>query len=128
MSTHQQPTATAGSRPYTRQEAHDAFIEHVACTIDYWAGGAGSNVPATYDSRARIQGFAHSMLALLDGCTDLPGWLVVPQPHPDDKAYHEDLGEKFWPPQENNEMDIAGALHEALYGTIERLGLPHVAA
>ena len=53
--------------------------------------------------------------AMIDGASPtLPGFLLIPDPHPDDKAYRRDRGEN-WYPEAAEGIDIAGSLHEEFY-------------
>lgn len=105
------PDASA-PRVKTEEEVRKEFFDMVWSRIDYWVGVGDSNVPEEYGSRERIEGFAHSFLALLDGATMFPGCDVVVSPHPEDKEFDEKNGENWFPPEG---VDIGGALHEHLY-------------
>ncbi len=94
-------------RAYTEEEVRKAFLEHVWRMIDYW-----EKVPVDKTPRERIEGLAFSMLVALDGdAAALPGFQVIPSPHPDDQKFHEDEGSDWWP----NDCDIAGSLHDEFY-------------
>jgi hypothetical protein len=108
------------ARELTADEIRDRFLKHLWDSIRYWAGEDGSNVPAHYTSRERLEGLTHSILATLDGCTlAVPSFIVAPHPHPEDKAFHQERGEDWFP--ENHQIeeqikgDIGGCLHELLY-------------
>jgi hypothetical protein len=78
----------------------------------YWAGLDGSNVESDATPLDRTSGFAHSLLAAIDGCSmGVPAFTLIPSPHPDDRAYHIAEGENYFP----DDVDIAGGLHELLY-------------
>ena len=49
-----------------------------------------------------------SMLVLLDGGTELPGFSVTPDPHESDKEYNQEKGRNWFP----DDAEIAGCLHE----------------
>lgn len=87
------------SRAYTEEEIRTEFFNYVWNSIDYWAGEKGSNVPEEYDTRERLEGLTHSLLALLDGRTFFPAASPVVEPHPEDRAYHESKGENYYPPR-----------------------------
>ena len=55
------------SREWTEEEVRSHFIRHVRHMVDYWAGLGNSNVDPDTSPRDRIMGFAHSMLAAIDG-------------------------------------------------------------
>jgi len=109
---------------YTEDEVRQAFLEHVWQTIDYWDGAYDQKV-AQYACREKLEGLAFSLLAMLDGCSaDLPGFIVAPCPHPDDKAYLQGEGENWYP--ENHDTDIAcdigGGLHD-IFHTVRKEGV-----
>ena len=58
------------------------------------------------DVKEKLSGLAFSILSTLDGCTaDFPGFELIPAPHPDDKAYHEENGSDWWPPMPEDLME-----------------------
>ena len=70
-------------REYTLDEVRENLLHHVISCIRYWHTLPGKNV------RERLYGLAFSILVALDGeAGDLPGFLVIANPHPDDKGYH----------------------------------------
>ncbi len=87
----------------TVEEMEERFLDQIDAYVLYW------KTLSDVDIGVRLRGLAFSMLAILDGKSNLPGFKVVPCPHPDDRAYHEDLGEKPWP----DGCDISGGLHDA---------------
>lgn len=113
-------TTTNKPREYTEEEIRKQFLDHLRGLIDYWADLA---TPDPNDSdkkvislRNAVSGVVFSTLVTLDGGTDLPGFVVAPCPHEDDKDYHKEKGENWYP--ENHEIDvkcdISGCLHELL--------------
>lgn len=97
------------SRAYTEEEIRDQFLRHVRTLSRYWAGLDGSNVEEDRSTEDRLDGLAFSILAAIDGSsTWLPGFKLIPNPHPDDKAYHKERDENYYP----DDVDIAGGLHE----------------
>jgi hypothetical protein len=96
----------------TDDEARTLFLEHMWDLIDFWEQHAPDHT-----RRALLEGLMHSVLATLDGCAmDLPGYAVIPCPHPDDKAYREAEGSDWYAPQPSDLAgDIAGGLHELFY-------------
>lgn len=98
------------SREKTVDEVRKEFISHVAAMIRYW------DTQVTGDTRCKLEGLAHSILAALDGCAGgLPGFIVAPCPHPDDKQYYIDEGENYYREINDDDIcDIAGSLHEEI--------------
>jgi len=102
---------------YAEAEVREAFLKHVWETIDYWDGKYDQMV-AQYPCRRKLEGLAFSLLVMLDeGSADIPGFIVAPCPHPDDKAFLQGEGENWWP--ENHEADVAcdigGTLHDSFH-------------
>ena len=93
-------------REHTRDECRRMFLGHIRATSRYWATVDSPDGPKT--TQERLDGLAFSILAMLDGCASVPGFQVIPAPHPDDRAYHQEQGENWWP----SDVDIAGSLHE----------------
>jgi hypothetical protein len=103
-------TATPKPTPYSTDEVRKKFLDAVWSHIHYW-----ETIPLTEPDRSRVEGAAFSILAMLDGSNvDIPGFLVIPNPHPDDKAYCIERGERWYPPAALKN-DIGGALHEQFY-------------
>lgn len=98
------------SREKTEEEVRIEFLEHVAVMINYW------DTQVNGSTRYKLEGFAHSVLAALDGCAGgLPGFVVAPRPHPDDKQYHIDEGDDYYREIDSGSLcDIAGSLHEQI--------------
>ncbi len=102
-------------KPYTVDEVREKFVRQVLAHVRYWAGGPGSNVPAHYTADQRIRGAIFSTLVLLDGgSTAMPGFILVPAPHPSDKAFCIERGERYYEPVADVLGDIAGGLHELM--------------
>lgn len=98
-------------RQFTQKEMQDAFLAHLWMMTDYWA-----TVQQPKTVRDRLEGLAFSILAMLDGTSmDLPAFSVYPDPHPEDKAFHQDQGSNWWP-EESDEIGLHGGdcpqLHE----------------
>ena len=99
-------------RVLTEEEARKKFLEAAKNIIAYWAGHNDSNVPANSTTKERLEGCVFSLLVMLDGGNmSMPGFKVIPTPHPNDKAFHKSRGENWWP----DDVDIAGSLHEELH-------------
>lgn len=97
-------------REYTTEEVRDKFLSHVSRMVDYWL--RESRTPATEE---KMEGLAFSILTALDGCSaDLPGFIVAPSPHADDKEYLRESGKNWYPENTADAItcDIGGGLHE----------------
>lgn len=97
------------SREYTTEEVRNRFTDHIRAMVEYWA---------TLDmpEREKLNGLAFSILVALDGeATAVPAFIVAPYPHPDDKHYHVENGEHYYPENHDSQVrcDISGALHES---------------
>ena len=93
----------------TVEEVRERFLDHVHGLVDYW-----DRETRVQTCRERIEGVAFSILAAIDGSSvAIPGFLLVPNPHKDDKAYQRSMGEDWFPPSPKGKVvDIAGSLHE----------------
>lgn len=100
------------SRQYTTTEIREKFLKQSLATAEYWA--KLDDPSKTIEDRC--EGVVFSMLVMLDGGTDLPQFIVAPNPHPEDKNYCEEEGENYYP--DNNfkgiSGNISGGLHELL--------------
>jgi hypothetical protein len=98
------------SREYTRKEVKDQFLQHVRRLINYW-----ETVDKEMSSIKKLEGLAFSILATIDGCgVGLPGFILSPNPHEDDKQYCIDEGENYYSEAKDETSDIGGGLHELL--------------
>lgn len=101
-------------REYTLEEVRKKFLDAVRGIAQYWAD---ERLVPDRTTQERCQGVAFSILVLLDGDdANLPGFALVPDPHPDDKEYCRGEGENWYPTQEVA-CDIRGAarLHDEFY-------------
>lgn len=99
-------------RAYTADETRDMLLEYIWTMVRYWGTGEGSYVDLDKPINDRLSGVAFSILAMLDGTTDhLPGFRLVPTPHPDDEQYHRDEGENWFDPANA----VEDMLHEHFY-------------
>jgi len=97
------------SKQLTTDEVRAKFLSHVNHLVKYWA-----ELPDQTDFD-KVEGVAFSILAAIDGCAmALPGFVLAPCPHKDDKQFHIDNGEDYYPRIPNSNHDIAGSLHELL--------------
>lgn len=94
-------------RELTMAEVRDMLLDHFRELITYWESLPNKTI------HDRLDGLAFSMLATLDGDSlGVPGFLLIPDPHPDDKKDALENGENWCP--EDGESDI-GILHEFWY-------------
>ena len=95
-------------RQYTVEEIQKMVIEHLWHMIDYC-----ENETRRPTSKEKLELFMHSTLAMFDGsCGGIPAFKICPEPHPEDKAYHKEHGENWFP--SGPKYDI-GPLHEVMY-------------
>lgn len=97
------------SKEYTADEVQEQFLNHIRMLVDYW-GEESSNHTQT----ERLSGLAFSILSAIDGCSaSLPGFVLAPLPHEDDKQYNINNGENYYPQNHQVDIncDIAGDLH-----------------
>lgn len=98
------------SREFTTEEVREQFMNHVRMLIEYW------DKIDQRTSKEKIEGFAHSLLATIDGSSAaLPAFILAPAPHESDKEYHISMNENYYADNENVKCDIAGGLHDLLY-------------
>jgi hypothetical protein len=95
---------------YSDDEIIEEIMFYIWNMIDVWES-------ADRDTRGKLTGLTHSILAMLDGESDLPKFIVAPDPHPLDKDYHIKNGKKFYPENHQVEIncDLGGILHEMFY-------------
>jgi len=94
----------------TEAEVRERLLRHVWAIVDHW--DKETRVTGT---RAKLEGLAFSILAALDGSAlDLPAFIVAPDPHPDDREYHQQHEEDWFPENHTVEVkcDLSGSLHE----------------
>ncbi len=97
----------------TEDEVRKKFLRYCWSMVEYWDKESRRETTSE-----KLQGLMHSILSTLDGCaTALPGFILAPAPHPDDKEYCEQSGEDWYPQNNENQVkcDIAGCLHELFY-------------
>jgi len=101
-------------REYNENEFREKFINKILGAIDYWSTVEGIGNKHTKD---RLEGLAFSILSIMDGSSDLPQFVVAPNPHMDDKEYHKDIDENWYAENHQNEIncDIGGTLHDMFY-------------
>jgi hypothetical protein len=114
-------------RELTEDEVRSRFLEHVVGMAEYWA--SDRYVPADYSLEQRLDGLAFSILVAIDGeAGGLPGFILAPTPHPDDREFCQDEGENWYPQNHEADVkcDIAGALHELYHVTAKGRRQPQV--
>ncbi len=98
------------SKEFTTTEVQKQFMNHVRMLIEYW------DKTDKETTKEKIEGFAHSLLATIDGSSvDLPAFILAPAPHEDDKQYYIDNEENYYAENNNVNCNIAGDLHDLLY-------------
>jgi hypothetical protein len=109
-------TTTAEPHELTSEEIQNNFLEYVRSTIKYWADTPLTRDIGVSETEQRIAGAAFSILCAIDGCAaDLPGFVLAPRPHQDDKAYNQENGDNWYPRLKADiTSDISGNLHERL--------------
>jgi hypothetical protein len=97
------------SKEYTREEVEAKLINHLLNICDYW-----ENLEVVPETRDKMRGLLFSVLSTLDGCGELPSFIIAPCPHPEDKEYHIENGENYFSENHNSNIkcDIGGSLHE----------------
>ena len=95
-------------RAYTTEEVREMFIRDMWSRLKECLDDKRMSTP-----QHKLEVFMHSTFAMLDGCSfGLPGFLLIPNPHPDDKEFHIKRGENYFPSKE----DISGGcLHGLMY-------------
>lgn len=99
------------TRAYTKEETAALLMAHVRHMIAYWEREETS-------SREKLEGLAFSIFSALDGSTiTIPKFIVAPDPHPEDKPWHEGRGERWMTPQDPEVIkkiqgDLGGSLHD----------------
>lgn len=97
------------SKEKTTEEVRENFLNHLKELVDYW------DSIDTKNTKEKLSGLVFSILSTLDGCSSvLPGFIVAPFPHKDDKEFNIQEGNDYYPENNYNSIkcDIAGSLHE----------------
>lgn len=98
------------SKEKTVEEIRNEFLNHIASLVEYW-DKTGKN------KKDALEGLAFSIMSTLDGTSiGIPSFIVAPLPHSDDKQYHINNNEDFYPQNDEEKIngDIAGSLHELI--------------
>jgi hypothetical protein len=95
------------AKEITKEEARYLLLKHFANLVNYW-----ENESSAKTSKEKLEGLLHSILVTLDGgSAGLPSYLLIPNPHPDDKQYSIENGYDYYP----NQMDISGSFHDEIF-------------
>jgi len=101
-----------GTTAYSNEEVAKKFVEHFAAMADYWA-----TIPNGGTTIERCRGLAFSLLSMIDGTNvGMPAFNLTPAPHPDDKKYHQEEGERWF---ESTTFNADIMLHDMFYPMIE---------
>ena len=103
------------SKEKSEDEIRNEFLSHVRHLVKYWGNLKDKNC------EEKLSGLAFSILSAIDGSSvNLCGFILAPCPHEDDKQYHIDKGDDYYPQnhESNVKCDIAGSLHELFYEKI----------
>jgi len=93
------------SRAYTAKEVEEQFMEQLVGTLYYWL--REDRAPT---AKEKMEGMLFSILVMIDGGAGMPAIDLVPNPHPDDKKYHQENGENWYARKAFNHAQ----LHELL--------------
>jgi hypothetical protein len=108
------------SREKTSTECRDEFLDQIRGAIRHWRRTEYSaDVKAVQpdETTYRMEGLAHSILAMIDGEGQVPAFILAPIPHPSDKAFRQNEDEDWWPENHVSKVkcDISGDLHNNFY-------------
>lgn len=111
------------TREMTTDEVREQFLLHVCNMVRYWRDVDGGVEPKTVEER--LSGLAFSILSAIDGSAmALPGFILAPSPHDEDRQFAIDEKlDTYYPQSPEVSTDIAGSLHELFHrvydGTIK---------
>lgn len=97
------------SREKNIKEIKKEFVNYIHELVEYWNNNEKKTV------KEKLNGLAFSILVLLDGeSANFPQFIVVPAPHKDDKQYHIEQNEDYYPDNDidNINANISGELHD----------------
>ena len=101
------------SKEFTEEEVRNQFLDHIRMLVDYW-----DKETSKQTQRERLDGLAFSILSAIDGSSvSLPAFILAPFSHEEDKKFHIEKGENYYPENHNSNVkcDIAGSLHDLYY-------------
>lgn len=98
-------------RQKTEDEVRNEFLNHVRHLVGYWHDVDDRN---TID---KLNGLAFSILVAIDGESILPGFILAPCPHKNDKKFDISEDRNYYPENHKSKVkcDIAGSLHDQFY-------------
>jgi hypothetical protein len=96
------------SRAYTAEECCDQLLDLIRAYVNEWAR---PELKGT--TKERLEGLAFSILVIFDSGACLPGFALVPRPHPDDREYLIANDENYY---EEIEINADISLHERWHG------------
>lgn len=97
------------AREYTLEEVREEFIGNLRELSTYWATLHGDR-----PVKERCDGLVFSILTLLDGMSSGScGFKIIPDPHPEDKQYHMDNEENWYPFEGDIRENVM--MHEEFY-------------
>lgn len=105
-------------RALTKEEIRRKFLQHIARISKFWADLESEKNGQPISVQERLDGLAFSILVTLDGGELLfPGFVLAPNPHPEDMDYHKEHGTNWFPPITDigDLTDIGGHLHDEYY-------------
>lgn len=108
-------------RQWNDEEITDRFFKYLWDTIKYWSDPKldVSVKSGETDAESRMTGFVHSLLTMFDGCAGaMPGFIVAPDPHPEDMEYCKGEGLNWYP--QNHEREVEGDVRSSLNTTFGR--------
>jgi hypothetical protein len=90
-------------RAWTAEEMSETVLGNMKMLAHYWSRCDLSRpefrdvVAKTGETLYRLEGLLHSILCMFDGCGATPALSIKAAPHPDDRAFHEENGDNWWP-------------------------------
>lgn len=80
------------ARAYTADEMRELFLDHIAGIVNYVAGENQKTCAEKLDL------LVFSILNVINGTAMfMPAFELRPLPHPDDKAWNQEMGQNWWP-------------------------------
>lgn len=102
-------------RAYRVEECREMFLDQVSNIYRYWLNielPHGWDAKGQSETEYRMEGFLFSMFVIFDGgSTGVPGFDLVPVPHPEDREYLIEQGENWWP--ENQPINVDYSFHDS---------------
>ena len=91
----------------TNKDVTNDFLDHIDAHFEEATKGFSK------EQKERVDTMVFSILTMIDGEGPLPGFILAPDPHPEDKEYHQKIGQAYYPENHNLNVncDISGDLH-----------------